>query len=76
MKPLTVPEAAAFTGYTRAYLYRLVNLGKIPFHKPNGGRLFFKQDELELYLYRGGKHTNNDVAQKADDILNNMTVKK
>jgi excisionase family DNA binding protein len=69
MKPLTIREAAAYTGYTRAYIYRLVNQGKIPVYKPNGGRLVFAQEELEAYLFRKRRGANEEIAQQAEDIL-------
>ena len=49
---LSADEAAAFLGLTRAYIYKLVYLKKIPYYKPMGGRLFFKQEELEAFLFR------------------------
>jgi excisionase family DNA binding protein len=76
LKPLTIIEASKFTGYTKAYLYRLVSMKKIPYHKPNNGRLFFKQEELESYLYHGGKDTNSTVAERADAILNTRDTQR
>ena len=51
-KALSVKEAAVFTGLTRNYLYKLVHQKKIPYYKPMGGRIFFKQDELEGFIFR------------------------
>jgi excisionase family DNA binding protein len=69
-KPLTIKEAAKFTGYCRSYIYQLVNMGKIPYHKPNGGRLFFKASELEDFIYSGRKYSNSEISKKADELLN------
>ena len=51
-KALTVDEASAFTGLSRNYIYKLVHQRKIPYYKPLRGRLFFKQDELEGFIFR------------------------
>jgi len=51
-KPLTVNEAVEFTGLSRHYIYKLIHQKKIPHYKPNGGRIFFKQSELEQFLFR------------------------
>ena len=66
-KPLGVTQAADFLGFTRAYLYNLVHYGKIPAYKPGGKKLFFKQADLENYVYgvkKGGR------SERADAILN------
>ena len=51
-KALSVDEAAKFTGYSRNYLYKLIHQKKIPHFKPMGGRVFFRQKELEDFLFR------------------------
>jgi excisionase family DNA binding protein len=68
-KPLNVDEAAQFTGYTKKYIYYLVETKKIPFHKPNNGRIFFSRKELETYLYGDGNGTSEDMSKKADKLL-------
>jgi len=51
-KPLTIDEAAEFTGLKKTYIYRLVYEKKIPHYKPLGGRLYFKLKELEDFIFR------------------------
>ena len=51
-KALNLDEAAQFTGLSKNYLYKLVHQKKIPVYKPLGGRLFFKFDELEAFIFR------------------------
>jgi excisionase family DNA binding protein len=50
---LSVEEAAAFTGLSKNYLYKLIHLKKIPYYKPMRGRVFFRPAELEAFLFRG-----------------------
>ena len=51
-KALGVKEAVVFTGLTRNYIYKLIHQKKIPHYKPTGGRVFFKQEELESFIFR------------------------
>ena len=63
-KPLSIIEAAQFTGLSRHYLYKLVHLGKIPHYKPTGGRVFFKQAELEEFIYRDRRSADYELTRK------------
>jgi excisionase family DNA binding protein len=51
-KALTVEETAAFTKLSKSYLYKLVQQKKIPHYKPLGKRIFFKQEEIEDFIFR------------------------
>ena len=51
-KALSVDAAVELTGWSKNYIYKLVHLRKIPFYKPLGGRVFFKQDELERFIFQ------------------------
>ena len=51
-KALSVEEAALFTGLSKNYIYKLVCQKRIPFYKPMGGRVFFKKEELEGFIFR------------------------
>ena len=63
-KALSVDEAATFTGLSKNYLYKLVHQKKIPYYKPMGGRVFFKQEELENFIFRNRQSA--DYEGKAD----------
>jgi len=64
-KALSVIEAAEFTGLSRNYIYKLVHLKKIPFYKPMGGRVFFKQEELESFIFRGRQSADYEAKSSA-----------
>ena len=52
---LSTDEAAVFTGFSRAYLYKLVSEKRIQHYRPFGkakGRIYFKRDELEAFMFR------------------------
>jgi excisionase family DNA binding protein len=69
-KPLGIAEAAEFTGLSKNYLYKLVHLRRIPCYKPTGGKVFFKREELEEFIFRGRNSADYEFAEKADRILN------
>jgi excisionase family DNA binding protein len=68
-KPLGINEAAEFTGLSKAYLYKLVHLGKVPCYKPTGGRVFFKQSELEDFIFQGRQSADYELRDNAEKYL-------
>ena len=71
--PLTVKQAAEFTGYTKAYLYKLIHLKKIPYYKPDTGRpgkVFFCKEELQDFIFANRFSTNAELQETADTVLN------
>jgi excisionase family DNA binding protein len=69
-RPLNITEAANFVGLKPSYLYKLIHLKKIPFYKPTGGRVFFRREELEQFIFRGRIAADYELSEKADRILN------
>lgn len=63
-KALTVEAAAQFTGYSINYIRKLVHLKRIPFFKPMGGKVFFKQSELEKFVFRNRQSADYEGGSK------------
>ena len=68
-KPLCVTDAARFLGYSKPYLYKLIHLGKIPCYKPTNGRVFFKQNELEQFLFRSRKSADFELTKPEENLM-------
>ncbi len=68
-KPLTIKQAADFTGYSQAYLYKLINQKKVPCFKPEGGKILFSLDDLKNFVYRNRQSADYELAEQADAIL-------
>ena len=49
---LSVDAVSEITGLAKNYIYKLIHQRKIPFYKPLGGRVFFKQEEIEGFIFR------------------------
>jgi excisionase family DNA binding protein len=48
--PFSLEEAADYLGLARSFLYKLTSQGH---YKPGGGRLYFRREDLDAYLFRG-----------------------
>ena len=68
-KPMSVSAAAEFLGFSKPYLYKLIHLGRIACYKPEGGKVVFKQEDLEAFIFRGRKAADYELADCADALL-------
>jgi predicted DNA-binding transcriptional regulator AlpA len=71
---MRIADAIAFTGYSRAHLYRLVEIGELPRRGRAGGRLYFKRSELEELMLRKNRSSNSEIDDAATAILNGEAV--
>ncbi len=69
-KPLTVEQAAEYTGFSVAYVYKLIHLKKIPFFKPEGGKILFSLDDLKNFCFRNRQAAEYELQEQAESILN------
>jgi excisionase family DNA binding protein len=69
-KPLTAEAAAAFLGFTKGYLYKLVAANKVAYYRPGGKILYFAREDLEKYAYRNRVASRYELREKAETILN------
>lgn len=67
--PYTLPEAAAYLGLSRGFLYKLTHAGRIPHYKPAGGKLYFTKEDLDGYLYRNRRAADYELMERADAAL-------
>lgn len=66
---LTSEEAAAFLQISMAKLYKLTSSGGIPCYAPTGGKLYFRQSELEEWVWSNRKATNAEIDQLSKNYL-------
>ena len=64
-KALSVKEAVQFTGLSQNYIYKLISQKKIPFYKPMGGRVFFRLNELENFIFRNRQGADYETKRGA-----------
>ena len=63
---LSVEEASVFTGLSKATIYKMTCLKKIPFYKSDGGKFtYFKKSDLEQWMTAHRVMTNLEAEQAA-----------
>ena len=60
---LTPDEVSLMYGLSKDYLYHLTSERVIPFHKPNGKKIFFDKEEVEPTGYRRRNTAKSNVVQ-------------
>lgn len=63
---LTLEECALFANLSENYLYNLTSQKKIRYYKPRGGKIYFKKSEVQEWLLKGQKMTEEEISSKAD----------
>ena len=64
---LSIEEAAAFTGMSKSYLYKLTSTQKIPHYKPRGKMVYFDRVELEAYLLQNKVRSESQTDRETCD---------
>ena len=62
--PLTSKKAAEFLGYSKSYLYELVQKGLIPHYKPTGRKVIFLQSDLIDFVKSGKVKTQREIEEE------------
>ncbi len=73
---LNIDEAAAFTGMTVSYLYKLTSTQEIPHYKPRGKMLYFDRAEFEGWLLQRRVKSTDEIEQAAADHVSGVVVAK
>jgi excisionase family DNA binding protein len=68
-RPLNLKQAAEFLGFKPSYVYNLVHYKKLTAYKPGGKVLYFKQEDLEKFIFRGKQTADFELEEQADKIL-------
>ena len=69
---LTTKETAEYIGVSESYLYRLTSNKLIPHHKPRGKMLYFNREELNEWLSRGRRESEEDILREAEESVKKM----
>ncbi|MFW5762237.1 MAG: helix-turn-helix transcriptional regulator [Cyclobacteriaceae bacterium] len=70
-KVLNFAETAIYTGLSKSHLYKLTSTGGIPCYKPQGKFIYFDRDELDAWMLRNRRATNEEIEAKAANYLVN-----
>ena len=68
-KVLSFDEASIYTGLSKSHLYKLTSTGGIPCYKPTGKKLYFDKEELDNWMLRNKKLSQDEIDDKAENFL-------
>lgn len=57
---LSFKEAIDYLKVSKATLYKLTSNREINFYKPNGGKIYFKLDDLDNWILKGKQSSINE----------------
>lgn len=66
---MNISEAAAYTGLSVSFLYKLTSQQEIPHYKPRGKNLAFDRAELDEWQKQNKICTLQEIDQQASDHL-------
>lgn len=66
---LNFDEVAVYTGLSKSHLYKLTSTGGIPCYKPTGKKIYFDKEEIDEWLLRGKKLSQDEIDDKAENYL-------
>ncbi len=66
---LSFQETTKYLEVSESHLYKLTSGKKIPHFCPNGKKLFFVREELNLWLQRNRQITSAEIEENASDYL-------
>jgi len=64
-KVFSVEDVVELTGLKKNYIYKLIHQKRIPCYKPMGGRVFFKQEDLEAFIFRNRQGAEYEAGSHA-----------
>ncbi len=62
---LTFDEAAAYTGLSKSWLYKLTSTKQIPHYKPSGKLCYFDRVELDAWIKQNRVSTSDEIEMQA-----------
>ena len=66
---LNFDEVAFYTGLSKSYLYKLTSTGGVPCYKPQGKHIYFNKQEIDQWLLRNRKATNDELDSQANTFV-------
>lgn len=71
-KPLTFDEAVTYLDISESLLYKLTSKNLITHYKPNGGKIFFLEEDLKIWLTR---NRIKSIPEIEDEAINHVYSK-
>lgn len=65
---ISFKEAVDYLKVSKSTLYKLTSNREIEFYKPNGGKIYFKLEDLDNWINKGKKLCKQTVFQESLDF--------
>jgi excisionase family DNA binding protein len=72
---ININEASRYLELSQSHLYKLTSTGEIPHYKPNGKKLYFNRQELDIWLLRNRQASSDEIETRAANYLITNTKK-
>ncbi len=66
---LTTGEACTYLDLSKSSLYKMTYKKKIPFSKPNGGKMYFKKEDLDNWMLSNKSNSTDELENKVLNYL-------
>jgi len=73
---LNFQEASLYLEVSSSHLYKLTSKRAIPHFCPSGKKLYFKREELDLWLLRNKQLSTDEIEQQAETFLSKKGRKR
>jgi excisionase family DNA binding protein len=60
---LNLQEASLYLGISKTYLYKLNSQNKIPYCRPNEGKITYQKEDLDKYLKSNKRNSLSELEQ-------------
>lgn len=67
---LSFKEAMAYLDVSKSFLYKATSRKKIRFSKPNGGKLYFRKEDLDRWMTQNTQESVEDKMSFLEQSLN------
>ena len=70
---LSLQEACVYLCISQSYMYKLTSSRKIPHYSPMGKLIYFKRSEIDEWILKNKRFTNQEIE---DDIMLSLRNRK
>ncbi len=67
---LTTGEACKYLDLSKSSLYKMTYKKKIPFSKPNGGKMYFRKEDLDNWMLSNKSNSTDELENEVLSYLN------
>ncbi len=70
LKIFNTEETCEYLKISKSSLYKMTSKRKIPFSKPNGGKMYFKKEDLDNWMLSNKSKSTEELENEMFNYLN------